>query len=83
MVLVCIKITTVKVANNTFYSVNFLYNNSIIFNIISAKHKKIGISQKFIYSLEYFEKLFKKVNGKLEILRNETDYLMIKGDFHV
>lgn len=77
------KITTVKVANNTFYSVNFLYNNSIIFNIISAKHKKIGISQKFIYSLEYFEKLFKKVNGKLEILRNETDYLMIKGDFHV
>lgn len=76
------KITTINLDNNTYYYVNFLFDNSIIFNIISTKHKKLGISQKFIYSSDYFERLFKKLNGKLEILKEDTYYSMIKGVFN-
>ncbi len=68
--------------NNTYYNVNFLHDDSVIFNIISTKHHKLGISQKFIYSLEYFENLFKELDGKLEVLKDTSNYSMIKGVFN-
>lgn len=76
------KVTNVKVKNNTYYNVNFLHDDSVIFNIISTKHHKLGISQKFIYSLEYFENLFKELDGKLEVLKDTSNYSMIKGVFN-
>lgn len=76
------QINVVKLTEGTYYSVNFQYEDSIVFNIISEKHKKLGISRKYLYSFEYFKNLFNELNGELKVLRDDPDYMMIKGAFN-
>lgn len=76
------KISKKKIKQEKYYSVNFFdtYNRRIIYNVMNSK--KLGVSIKYIYSLEVISKLFEKLNIRLDVLQSFDNYVMVEGIFN-
>lgn len=71
----------VKINNNKYLTINFLNDTKkrVIFNILFEK--KIGISIKYIYTIEDINKIFRKYGIDMHILKNDKNYKFIEGNF--
>lgn len=76
------KVSCIKFNDEKFYTANFYNtdNSKVIYNILNSE--KLGISEKYVYSISELKELFASRNVKVEIIKGNSMYVMLKGEFY-